>query len=54
MRMEVSVAEQLMARDALTAHARDELGISEITSALPTRAALASAAMFSVGAAMPC
>ncbi|KQW21443.1 hypothetical protein ASC80_10415 [Afipia sp. Root123D2] len=47
------VAEQLMAKDALTAHARDELGISEITSARPVQAALASAAMFSVGAAMP-
>ena len=47
------VAEQLMAKDALTAHARDELGISEITTARPIQAALASAAMFSVGAAMP-
>ena len=47
------VAEQLMARDALTAHARDELGISEITAARPVQAALTSAAMFSVGAAMP-
>ena len=47
------VAEQLMAKDALTAHARDELGISEITAARPVQAALASAAMFSVGAAMP-
>ena len=42
-----------MAKDALTAHARDELGISEITSARPVQAALASAATFSVGAAMP-
>jgi VIT1/CCC1 family predicted Fe2+/Mn2+ transporter len=42
-----------MAKDALTAHARDELGISEITTARPIQAALASAAMFSVGAAMP-
>ena len=47
------VAEQLMAKDALTAHARDELGISEITTARPVQAALTSAAMFSVGAAMP-
>ena len=47
------VAEQLMAKDALTAHARDELGISEITTARPVQAALASAATFSVGAAMP-
>jgi VIT1/CCC1 family predicted Fe2+/Mn2+ transporter len=47
------VAEQLMAKDALTAHARDELGISEITTARPVQAALASAAMFSLGAAMP-
>ena len=47
------VAEQLMAKDALTAHARDELGISEITAARPIQAALTSAMMFSVGAAMP-
>ena len=47
------VAQQLMAKDALTAHARDELGISEITTARPVQAALTSAAMFSVGAAMP-
>lgn len=47
------VAEQLMAKDALGAHARDELGISEITSARPVQAALASAATFSVGAAAP-
>jgi VIT1/CCC1 family predicted Fe2+/Mn2+ transporter len=47
------VAEQLMAKDALTAHARDELGISEISTARPVQAALASAATFSVGAAMP-
>lgn len=47
------VARQLMAKDALGAHARDELGISEITTARPVQAALASAAMFSVGAAMP-
>jgi vacuolar iron transporter family protein len=47
------VAQQLMAKDALTAHARDELGISEITTARPVQAALASAASFTVGAAMP-
>jgi vacuolar iron transporter family protein len=47
------VAQQLMAKDALTTHARDELGISEITTARPTQAALASAASFTVGAAMP-
>jgi VIT1/CCC1 family predicted Fe2+/Mn2+ transporter len=47
------VADQLMAKDALTAHARDELGISEITTARPIQAALTSAATFSVGAAMP-
>ena len=47
------VAQQLMAKDALAAHARDELGISEISTARPVQAALASAASFSVGAAMP-
>ena len=47
------VAEQLMAHDALGAHARDELGISETLSARPIQAALTSAASFSVGAAMP-
>jgi VIT1/CCC1 family predicted Fe2+/Mn2+ transporter len=47
------VAQQLMAKDALTAHARDELGISDITTARPVQAALISAVMFSVGAAMP-
>ncbi|NVO16942.1 MAG: VIT family protein [Rhodoplanes sp.] len=47
------VAEQLMAKDALTAHARDELGISAFTTARPVQAALTSAATFSVGAAMP-
>lgn len=47
------VAEQLMAKDALGAHARDELGISEITTARPIQAALASAATFAAGAAMP-
>ena len=47
------VAEQLMAKDALGAHARDELGISDITTARPVQAALTSAVSFSVGAAMP-
>ena len=47
------VAQQLMAKDALTAHARDELGISEITTPRPVQAALTSALSFSVGAAMP-
>ena len=47
------VAEQLMAHDALGAHARDELGISQAFSARPVQAALASAASFAVGAALP-
>ena len=47
------VAEQLMAHDALGAHARDELGISETVRARPIQAALASAGSFAVGAAMP-
>jgi len=47
------VAQQLMAKDALGAHARDEIGISEITTARPVQAALTSAASFSGGAAMP-
>ena len=47
------VAQQLMARDALGAHARDELGISETLRARPIQAALASAGSFAVGAAMP-
>ncbi len=47
------VAEQLMARDALGAHARDELGISETLSARPLQAAFASAGSFAVGGAMP-
>ena len=47
------VAVQLMERDALGAHARDELGISEVTSARPIQAALTSAATFAVGAALP-
>jgi vacuolar iron transporter family protein len=47
------VAQQLMAHDALGAHARDELGISKTLSARPIQAALASAGSFAVGAAMP-
>lgn len=47
------VADQLMAKDALGAHSRDELGISEITTARPIQAALTSAATFAVGAALP-
>jgi VIT1/CCC1 family predicted Fe2+/Mn2+ transporter len=47
------VAEQLMARDALGAHARDELGIHALTRARPIQAAVASAASFAVGAALP-
>lgn len=47
------VATQLMAHDALGAHARDELGISETMSARPLQAAWTSAATFSLGAAMP-
>ena len=49
----LQVAGQLMAKDALGAHARDEFGISEVTTARPIQAALTSAAAFSVGAAMP-
>jgi VIT1/CCC1 family predicted Fe2+/Mn2+ transporter len=49
----LKVADQLMAKDALGAHARDELGISEITTARPVQAALTSAVTFSVGAALP-
>jgi VIT1/CCC1 family predicted Fe2+/Mn2+ transporter len=47
------VAQKLMAKDALGAHARDELGISETSTARPVQAALASAASFSAGAAAP-
>ena len=47
------VADQLMAHDALGAHARDELGISETLRARPIQAALASASSFAVGAVMP-
>jgi len=48
-----AVAEQLMAHDALAAHARDELGMSEARAARPVQAALTSAASFGVGAAVP-
>jgi VIT1/CCC1 family predicted Fe2+/Mn2+ transporter len=48
-----SVARQLMAKDALTAHARDELGITEELTARPLQAAMASAASFAVGAGVP-
>jgi len=47
------VAKQLMAHDALGAHARDEIGISESTSARPVQAAFYSAGTFTVGAALP-
>lgn len=47
------VAVQLMAKDALAAHARDELGIMEVSTNRPVQAALTSAATFAVGAAMP-
>ncbi len=48
-----TVARQLMQHDALGAHARDELGISEVLTARPIQAALASAGTFSVGAFLP-
>jgi VIT1/CCC1 family predicted Fe2+/Mn2+ transporter len=47
------VADELMAHDALAAHARDELGISDLQRARPVQAALASASTFAVGAALP-
>lgn len=47
------VAEQMMAKDALTAHARDELGISDVTAARPIQAAVTSALTFSAGAILP-
>ena len=47
------VAEQLMAHDDLGAHVRDELGITQALSARPMQAALASAASFAIGAALP-
>jgi VIT1/CCC1 family predicted Fe2+/Mn2+ transporter len=48
-----TVAQQLMAKDALGAHARDELGLSDVLAARPLQAALASAATFSIGAGLP-
>jgi len=48
-----TVARQLMAKDALTAHARDELGLTDELAARPLQAALASAATFAVGAGVP-
>lgn len=48
-----AAATQLMAKDALGAHARDELSITQITTARPTQAALTSAATFTAGAAVP-
>ena len=52
-KLALEVADQLMAKDGLAAHARDELGISEATTARPIQAALASALTFSAGAAAP-
>jgi vacuolar iron transporter family protein len=49
----LEVARQLTAHDALGAHSRDELGITEVSSANPVQAALTSAATFTVGAALP-
>ena len=49
----MQVAQQLTARDALAAHARDELGISQFTTARPIQAAMTSAATFAVGASLP-
>ena len=49
----MEVARQLMAHDALGAHARDEIGISDVVTARPLQAAVASAASFVIGAAMP-
>jgi len=47
------VAQQLMAKDALGAHAREELGLSELTTARPLQAAFSSAVSFAAGAALP-
>ena len=49
----ILVADQLMAHDALAAHARDELGISDMSTARPIQAAFASAGTFAIGAALP-
>lgn len=51
--LSTQVAEQLMEHDALGAHARDEIGIHDITRARPIQAALSSASMFIIGAALP-
>ena len=51
--LSVQVAEALMAKDALGAHAREELGLTETTQARPVQAAITSALTFSAGAAMP-
>jgi VIT1/CCC1 family predicted Fe2+/Mn2+ transporter len=48
-----AVADQMMSHDALAAHARDELGLSEVTAARPLQAAIASALTFTTGAAAP-
>ena len=52
-KLALEVADQLMAKDGLASHARDELGISDMTTARPLQAAVASAITFSVGAAAP-
>ncbi len=52
-KLAVEVAKQLMAHDALGAHARDELGITEVMSARPLQAAVFSAVSFAIGAALP-
>jgi vacuolar iron transporter family protein len=52
-KLAIEVARQMMAKDALGIHARDELGISDFTTARPIQAALTSAATFAVGAALP-
>jgi len=52
-RLASEVAEQLSAKDALAAHARDELGLTDMHRARPIQAALASAAAFAAGAALP-
>ncbi len=52
-KLAVEVARQMMEHDALAAHARDELGISDIMAARPTQAAVFSAVSFSIGAALP-
>ena len=53
MELAQQVAEQLMAHDALSAHSRDELGLTEITTARPLQAAIISALTFSLGALLP-